>query len=69
MDQTLVEYTKDDINGEQRGHDEDQLIRDRLLKNLRISGESAADGCWQIQFAHGLFNNLRGALEKTPGKD
>ena len=50
MDQALVEHAEDNINGDQRGQDEDGLIGDRLLKDLRVSGKASADGCRHIQF-------------------
>ena len=64
MDQALVEHAEDNINGEQRGQDEDRLIGDRLLKDLSVTGKTSAYSCGHVQFRAPLLNDLRSALER-----
>ena len=44
MDEALVEDAKDDVDGEQRGGDEDRLAVKRFLIGLQRAGEEAVDG-------------------------
>ena len=43
MNQAFVQHSQDDVDGEQRGADQNRLVRERLLECLRGAGELAGD--------------------------
>ena len=61
MDEAFVEHAEDDVNGDERGEDEQRLGGERGLKNLRRALESCREcpracrssraACWMIWVA------------------
>ena len=43
MNVALVEHAEHDVDGEQRGQDQDRLVRERILEGLRGALETAVD--------------------------
>src|SRR5262249_48381063 len=58
MNQAFVEHPEDDVDGNQRGEDEERLSRKRGLENLCCARKISANTARHPEFARGLFNDL-----------
>ena len=64
MDQALVQYSQHDINGDQRGGDQDGLILQRVLIGPRGAGELAGDVGGQAHLHFGPVDSGHGIAQR-----
>src|SRR5438552_3378590 len=67
MDVAFIENTKHDVDGDNSGQDQHRFRRERILKNLRCSLETAPDRVWHMNIAGGLLNDLCRLQERSVG--
>src|SRR5206468_10242038 len=63
VDVALVEHAEDDVDGDQRGEDEQRLVGERGLEGLRGALEARADAGGEAEVAHGGFDGGDGGDE------
>ena len=52
--EALVQHAEHDVDGEQRGQDQERLLADRLGERLGVAGEVGADDVRQVQLGDRL---------------
>ena len=67
MNETFVEYSKDDIDDEQRRNDQRRRARQRALEGLSVSLECTRDSPRHAYVECGLADRVDGLPERHPG--
>ena len=67
MDEAFVEHPERDVDGEERGDDEDGLVGERILKCGGGALEAGVNGFRETNAAFDLLNSFGGLSERHTG--